>query len=152
MVRAHLKAILAVFVLILICAAVSWGKAKSECSPMKLRSGNLLAIGARVSMTKTRRRARSYLPNTVNSPAFEAPAIMAGPDVEKHYQMVFSTLLKNAHRTDTVRSFQFLSPTIASVDTEFEMTGASAPNSTETTTRPPRKGLLTWIVTKQDGR
>jgi uncharacterized protein (TIGR02246 family) len=74
------------------------------------------------------------------------------PDVEKHYQQVFSTFLKNAHRTDTVRSIRFVSPTIASVDTEFEMTGATSPNSTGTTARPPRKGLLTWIVTKQDGR
>jgi uncharacterized protein (TIGR02246 family) len=72
--------------------------------------------------------------------------------VEKHYQQVFSTFLKNAHRTDTVRSIRFVSPTIASVDTEFEMTGATSPNSTGTTARPPRKGLLTWIVTKQDGR
>jgi uncharacterized protein (TIGR02246 family) len=69
------------------------------------------------------------------------------PAVEKHYQMVFSTFLKNAHRTDTVRGVQFLSRRIACVDSDFEMTGATAPNATEAA-RPVRKGLLTWIVTK----
>ena len=54
------------------------------------------------------------------------------PEVEKHYQQVFSTFLKNAQRTDTVRSVRFLSPAIASVDSDFEMTGATAPNSKET--------------------
>ena len=70
-------------------------------------------------------------------------------NVEKHYQLVFSTFLKNAHRTDTVRSIRFLSPTIASVDSDFEMTGATAPNSNEPA-KAVRKGLLTWIVTKQN--
>jgi uncharacterized protein (TIGR02246 family) len=72
------------------------------------------------------------------------------PAIEKHYQDVFSTFLKNANRTDTVRSVRFLSPKIASVDTVFEMTGATAPNSTTPTAA--RKGMLTWIATKQDGR
>ena len=73
------------------------------------------------------------------------------PNLEKHYQTVFSTFLKNAHRTDTVRNVRFLNPTIASVDTEWKLTGATSPNGTEAAP-PVREGLLTWIVTKRDGR
>lgn len=73
------------------------------------------------------------------------------PDLEKHYQQVFSTFLKNAHRTGTVRRIRFLTPTIASVDTEWELVGATSPSGTAPAP-PVRKGLLTWIVTKQSGQ
>jgi uncharacterized protein (TIGR02246 family) len=71
--------------------------------------------------------------------------------VEEHNKLIFSTFLKNAHRTDKVRSIRFLSPTIASVDSEWEMAGATAPNPREAA-KPLRKGLLTWIVTKHNGQ
>lgn len=72
-------------------------------------------------------------------------------DLEKHYQTVFATFLKNAHRTDKVRSVRFLTPTIASVDTDWTVAGATSPNGTEPAPAV-REGLLTWIVMKQDGR
>lgn len=72
-------------------------------------------------------------------------------DLEKHYQTVFATFLKNAHRIDKVRSVRFLTPTIASVDTDWTVTGATSPNGTEAAPAV-REGLLTWIVMKQDGR
>ena len=71
--------------------------------------------------------------------------------VEKHYQMVFSTFLKNAHRTDTVKNIRFLTKNWAVVDSNFEMTGAAAPNAAENAP-PVRKGLLSWVVTKRAGQ
>jgi uncharacterized protein (TIGR02246 family) len=67
-------------------------------------------------------------------------------ELEDHYTTIFSTFLKNAHTTDTVRSIRFLGPDIASVDIDWLVTEPSAPGGVL------RKGLLTWIVTKRNGQ
>jgi uncharacterized protein (TIGR02246 family) len=67
-------------------------------------------------------------------------------DLEAHYNEIFTTFLKDAHRTDTVRSIRFLTPEIASVDIDWQMTGAKTRDGKDI---PIRKGLLTWVVTKQ---
>jgi len=67
-------------------------------------------------------------------------------DLEAHYNEIFTTFLKDAHRTDTVRSIRFLTPEIASVDIDWQMTGARTRDGKDA---PNRKGLLTWVVTKQ---
>jgi uncharacterized protein (TIGR02246 family) len=69
-------------------------------------------------------------------------------ELEAHYNDIFTTFLKDAHRTDTVRSIRFLTPEIASVDIDWEMTGAKTRDGKDI---PVRKGLLTWVVTKQRG-
>jgi len=71
-------------------------------------------------------------------------------ELEAHYNEIFTTFLKDAHRTDTVRSIRFLTPEIASVDIDWQMTGARTRDGKDA---PNRKGLLTWVVTKQrDGQ
>jgi len=67
-------------------------------------------------------------------------------ELEAHYNEIFTTFLKDAHRTDTVRSIRFLTPDIASVDIDWQMTGARTRDGKDA---PNRKGLLTWVVTKQ---
>ena len=70
-------------------------------------------------------------------------------ELEEHYVTIFTTFLKNAQRTDTVRSIRFLTPEIASVDIDWQMTGAKTRDGQDL---PNRKGLLTWIVTKHNGQ
>jgi uncharacterized protein (TIGR02246 family) len=67
-------------------------------------------------------------------------------ELEAHYNEIFTTFLKDAHRTDTVRSIRMLGPGIASVDIDWQMTGARTRDGKDA---PNRKGLLTWIVSKQ---
>jgi uncharacterized protein (TIGR02246 family) len=67
-------------------------------------------------------------------------------ELEDHYTTIFSTFLKNAHTTDTVRSIRFLGPDVASVDIDWLVTDPAAPGGVL------RKGLLTWIVTKRNGQ
>lgn len=67
-------------------------------------------------------------------------------ELEDHYTTIFSTFLKNAHTTDTVKSVRFLGPDIASVDIDWLVTDPNAPGGIL------RKGLLTWIVTKRNGQ
>jgi uncharacterized protein (TIGR02246 family) len=70
-------------------------------------------------------------------------------ELEAHYNEIFTTFLKDAHRTDTVKSIRFLGPDIASVDIDWQMTGARTRDGKDA---PNRKGLLTWIVTKHNGQ
>jgi uncharacterized protein (TIGR02246 family) len=67
-------------------------------------------------------------------------------ELEEHYTTIFSTFLKNAHTTDTVKSIRFLGPDTASVDIDWLVTDPNAPGGVL------RKGLLTWIVTKRNGQ
>ena len=70
-------------------------------------------------------------------------------ELETHYNEIFTTFLKDAHRTDTVRSIRSLGPGIATVDIDWQMTGAKTRDGKDA---PNRKGLLTWIVTKHNGK
>ena len=70
-------------------------------------------------------------------------------ELEAHYNEIFTTFLKNANRTDTVRSIRFLAPEIASVDIDWQMTGAKTREGADV---PFRKGLLTWVMTKRNGQ
>jgi uncharacterized protein (TIGR02246 family) len=67
-------------------------------------------------------------------------------ELEDHYNTIFTTFLKNAHTTDTVRSIRFLAPDLASVDIDWLVTEPSAPGGVL------RKGLLTWILSKRNGQ
>ena len=70
-------------------------------------------------------------------------------ELEEHYNAIFTTFLKDAHRTDAVKSIRFLTPEIASVDIDWQMTGAKTRDGQDV---PIRKGLLTWIVSKHNGQ
>jgi uncharacterized protein (TIGR02246 family) len=70
-------------------------------------------------------------------------------ELEDHYNDIFTTFLKDAQRTDTVKSIRFLTPDIASVDIDWQMMGAKTRDGKDA---PNRKGLLTWIVTKRNGQ
>lgn len=70
-------------------------------------------------------------------------------ELEAHYNEIFTTFLKDAHRNDQVRSIRFLAPDIASVDIDWQMSGARTRDGKDA---PNRKGLLTWIVAKRNGQ
>jgi uncharacterized protein (TIGR02246 family) len=67
-------------------------------------------------------------------------------ELEDHYNTIFTTFLKNAHTTDTVRSIRFLAPDLASVDIDWLVNDPAAPGGVL------RKGLLTWIMSKRNGQ
>jgi len=72
-----------------------------------------------------------------------------GPkDIEAHFVPLFTGRLKNAHRTYTLRTIRFLSPTVASVTMNYELTDTLDASGKAV---PPRKGLYDWVVTKQNG-
>lgn len=150
MVRSYGKAFLAVLVVVSITTAVSW--AKVEPNPADEAAIKKLVADFTDCFNRKDAHACAML-YTENGDftSVRGDADHGRAAVQKHYETVFSTFLKNAQRTDTVRSVRFLSRTIASVDSTFELTGAAAPNAAEAA-KSVRKGLLTWVVTKRNGQ
>jgi uncharacterized protein (TIGR02246 family) len=70
-------------------------------------------------------------------------------DIEKWFASLFRGNLKDALRTDTVRSIRFFSPELAAVDADTVITGTKAADGSEI---PQRKGLMVLLMTKQNGR
>lgn len=70
-------------------------------------------------------------------------------EVEERFKMLFAGVLKDAHRTVTVRHIRFIKPDVAAVDAEWALTGSKAADGSE---NPVRKGIFTWVMVKQDGQ
>ena len=69
--------------------------------------------------------------------------------IDEHLVPVYGSVLKNSHRTYSLRSIRFVTPDVAVVATDYELAGTTGPNGAEL---PPRKGLLQWVVSKQGGK
>jgi uncharacterized protein (TIGR02246 family) len=70
--------------------------------------------------------------------------------VESFHAPAFASVFKASHLTGAVRRVRALTPTLAAVDVDWQMTGMTDPDGTP---RPPRTGLIDWIMQKQaDGR
>jgi uncharacterized protein (TIGR02246 family) len=69
-------------------------------------------------------------------------------EVQAKMESLFTGNLKSAQRTDIVKSVRFFSPDIAVVDADTVITGTLTANGSVV---PPRKGLLTVVMTKQNG-
>jgi uncharacterized protein (TIGR02246 family) len=69
--------------------------------------------------------------------------------IEEIFGTLYSGILKNAHRTDTIKNVRFLTPGIAVVDDLWEISGSRAPDGSDNS---DRKGLFDWVLTKVNGR
>lgn len=70
-------------------------------------------------------------------------------EIEERFMTLFTGRLRSAHRVLSVRSIRFLTPDVASVDSDWEMTGAKADDGSDV---PPSKGLFPWVMTRQGGQ
>jgi len=70
-------------------------------------------------------------------------------DVEEEHAKLFADLYKNSHRTDEVKSIQYISPELASVDDYWTMTGAKKRDGSDW---PFRAGLYNFLMAKRNGR
>jgi uncharacterized protein (TIGR02246 family) len=66
--------------------------------------------------------------------------------VEAFHAPRFAGVFKDTHETAAIRSIRFLRTDLASVDIDWQMTGAKTPDGAS---RPPRKGLLDWVMARQ---
>jgi uncharacterized protein (TIGR02246 family) len=70
-------------------------------------------------------------------------------DIEQNYGNLLNGGLKAAHRTDTIKNVKFITPDVAEIDADWEMTGTKAADGSD---NPPRKGGLDWVVQKVNGK
>ncbi len=70
-------------------------------------------------------------------------------EIEKWFAALFRGTLKDAVRTDTVRSIRLFSPELAAVDADSVIHGTRAPDGSEL---PARNGLMALLAIKQKGR
>jgi uncharacterized protein (TIGR02246 family) len=70
-------------------------------------------------------------------------------DIEQNYGNLLTGVLKTAHRTDAVKNIKFITPDVAEMDADWEMTGTKAADGSE---NPPRKGGLDWVLQKVNGK
>jgi uncharacterized protein (TIGR02246 family) len=68
--------------------------------------------------------------------------------IEEGFAALYAGPLKTAQRKDAVKSIRFLTPEIAEVDNDWEVTGLKNPDGSDI---PLRKGIHAWIMTKQNG-
>lgn len=69
--------------------------------------------------------------------------------VEAGHSENFSGIYKDTHRTDTIKSIQYLGPDLASVDFTWTMTGAKRRDGSDW---PYRAGYVNFLMGKRDGR
>ena len=68
------------------------------------------------------------------------------PAVETLHAQVFAKTFQATHQTLQVRSVRLLTPTLAAVDIDWQMTGAVNPDGSA---RPELDGLLSWVMQRQ---
>jgi uncharacterized protein (TIGR02246 family) len=66
--------------------------------------------------------------------------------IEAFHAPLFAGVFKDSHQTATIRNVRFLTPDLAAVDVDWDLTGAKSVDGVH---RPPRKGLLNWLMARQ---
>lgn len=143
------KIALVVFLFIVFSGAISWAQMPSS---MDADSAAIKQCVAAWEDAWNRHDAHATAMAYVEDGDFSSTTGMPShgwKELEEHYNSIFTTFLKDAHRTDTVKSVRFLTPEIASVDIDWQMTGAKTRDGQDA---PNRKGLLDWVVTKHNGK
>jgi uncharacterized protein (TIGR02246 family) len=149
MISTRVKMALTVFLFVSFSAAVSWAQMPSG---MDADSAAIKQCVAAWEDAWNRHDAHATATRYVEDGDFSSTTGIPShgwKELEEHYNAIFTTFLKDAHRTDVVKSIRFLTPEIASVDIDWQMTGAKTRDGQDV---PIRKGLLTWIVTKHNGQ
>jgi uncharacterized protein (TIGR02246 family) len=69
-------------------------------------------------------------------------------EIEKHHEPSFKTKWKDSHQKIIKSKIRFIKSDVAAVDAWWELTGIKGPEGQD---MPPRKGLLNFIMTKNNG-
>ena len=68
------------------------------------------------------------------------------PAIDTLHARVFEKIFKTTHQTLQVRSIRLITPVVAAVDIDWQMTGAVNPDGSA---RPELRGLLNWVMQRQ---
>ena len=146
MISARVKVVLAAFLFVISSTAICWAQMASGSEADSAAVKQCVAAWEDAwNRHDAHATAMAYVEDGDFSSTTGVPS-HGWKELEAHYNEIFTTFLKDAHRTDSVRSIRFLQPGIAAVDIDWQMTGAKTRDGKDV---PVRKGLLNWIVTKQ---
>jgi uncharacterized protein (TIGR02246 family) len=149
MIATRVKMVLAVFLFFIFSAAVSRAQMPSNMDADSAAIKQCVAAWEDAwNRHDAHATAKAYVEDGDFSSTTGIPS-HGWKELENHYNEIFTTFLKDAQRTDTVKSIRFLTPEIASVDIDWQMTGAKTRDGKDA---PNRKGLLTWVVTKHNSQ
>jgi uncharacterized protein (TIGR02246 family) len=134
------------FLLVPIAAALAWGQNKEA------NSAAIKQVVANFSEAFNRHDAQASAMLFAENADFtnmRGASHHGRTEIEGLFKGLYTGVLKDAHRTDSVKNIRFLNADTAVMDADWEMTGAKGPNGAE---MPVRKGLLDWVLTKQNGK
>jgi uncharacterized protein (TIGR02246 family) len=69
--------------------------------------------------------------------------------IERAHELSFATRFKTSHQTTDDIKVRLIKTDVASVDIWWNMTGALDGSGQP---RPPRRGILSWVMTKEEGK
>ncbi len=113
--------------------------------PLRNSSPDSATAGTRTTRTPCASRS----PITLLWVNWRGESLGTRQDVEEEHAKLFADLYKNSHRTDEVKSIQYISPELASVDDYWTMTGAKKRDGSDW---PYRAGLYNFLMAKRNGR
>lgn len=146
----RVKIALAVSLMISLAVPLSWAQEKSKKTDADSEAIKQVVAGFIADFNRHNARALSeWYAEEGDFINIQAIVTHGRKKIEELYISLFAGRLANAHRNLTLRSIQFLSPEIASVDINYELTGVRAPDGSTTL---PRRGFYDWTLVKQSGR
>ena len=78
-----------------------------------------------------------------------APVVHGRAAYEARHVPIFAGIYSASHLSNTLRSIRFITPTIASADWDWQMTGIKTPDGQPA---PDRAGLVNWLLVKEHGQ
>ena len=140
------KAALAVSICLVVCTAPSRAQMASNHDADTAAIKQFVANFADTWNSHDARGVAAHYVEDGDFTSVKGEASHGRKELEDHYTTIFTTFLKNAHTTDTVKSVRFVGPDLASVDIDWLVNEPSAPGGVL------RRGLLTWVLTKRNGQ
>jgi uncharacterized protein (TIGR02246 family) len=150
MISSRLKAVLCVLALVSVSVSVSWARNQSKGSD---------ADTAAVKQTMENfvdafnlhdaHAAAMMFTEDADLTNMRGASSHGRNDIEALYNTIFTTRLKNARETHTIKNIRFVTPNVVQVDAEWEMTGAMTEDGKAI---PLRKGTQSPLLVKQNGK
>jgi uncharacterized protein (TIGR02246 family) len=150
MISTHLRATATMFFVLWCSPASLWGQKESNTTQADLSAIKQVVAGYSEAFNHHDARATASLfAEDADFTNMRGANRRGQKEIEQIFVSLYAGILKNAHRTDTVKSIRFLTPEIAVMDDLWEMTGSKAADGSE---NPTRKGLFDWVLTKVNGQ
>jgi uncharacterized protein (TIGR02246 family) len=137
---------------VLLCLMLSGANAGAQTAPSDVPPADRAAIGRTATAfvdAWNAHDAHAFALTFVSDADFTNALgvhVQGRPAVETLHAQVFAKIFKASHQTLQIRSVRLLTPVLATVDADWQMTGAVTPDGTA---RPELRGLLSLVMQRQ---